>query len=132
LLESADIVTLCSPAVAHQSCRPGGPRLKNRHDARVGGRADRGRELLRVPVRRCPHPDPPPRAGEGWEGAGEGRGKASCKSGKTGRIIESARAFDPVILDKAMYIRYLLTLPEADEQGAVFADQGARIGLSGG
>jgi hypothetical protein len=40
--------------------------------------------------------------------------------------------FDPVILDKSMYIRYLPDAPDADEQGAVFTDQGARIGLSGG
>jgi hypothetical protein len=40
--------------------------------------------------------------------------------------------FDPIILDKAMYIKHLQDASDADEQGAVFADQGSRIRLSGG
>jgi hypothetical protein len=47
-----------------------------------------------------------------------------CKSGETGRIIDSAPKFARVVFDKAIWISYLKAVYGSNEQGADFALQG--------
>jgi len=47
-----------------------------------------------------------------------------CKSGKTGRIIDSALRFAPVILDKTMQIRYLTNTARRGRTGVHFRRSG--------
>lgn len=53
------------------------------------------------------------------------------KAGKQRESSISVLRFAPVILDKAPRSGAYQALPDTDEQRAVFADQGARIGYPG-
>jgi hypothetical protein len=84
LLESADIVTLCSPAVAHQSCRPGGPRLKNRHDARWVAELTEVANYFAFLSGGAPTLTLPRVLGKDGRGPGRGGAKPPVKAGKQG------------------------------------------------